>query len=269
MEGPNHMAEAARSKRQAQDAAEADDAPPTAAHAAVQQPPRLSGRSTYSLLVSFLKLLLPALAVALILLVVVWPQLDLSEEEFRVGVSRLEPQSGENVSMLNARFQGVDGKGQPYTLSADVASRRKTESNEVELEFPRGEIQLDNGRSVHMDARNGLYRRDIKILDLEGGVTVFHEGGYRLRTDTAIVDLDNGVAVSDDPTRGDATFGEIDSEGVEVTEGGNRIFFKGDSRLLIYPQNQEREIMAPSEEAQTQADGTQPQPENAGEESTQ
>ena len=155
----NEMAEAARSKRQDPAASQVAETAQPEPEMTPRQPPRLSGRNTYSLVVAFLKLLLPALAVALILLVVVWPQLDLQEEEFRVGVSRLEPQSGENVSMLNARFQGVDGKGQPYTLTADVASQSKTESNEVELEFPKGEIKLDNGESVTMDARRSICAR--------------------------------------------------------------------------------------------------------------
>jgi lipopolysaccharide export system protein LptC len=211
-----------------------------------RQPPRLSGRNSYSLFVAFLKLFLPALAVALILLVIVWPQLDIGEEQFRVGVSKLEPESGENVSMLNARFQGVDDKGQPYTLTADVASQKKADSNDVELEFPRGEINLDDGRRVLIDARNGLYRRDTQLLELEGGVNVFHEDGYRLMTDTALVDLENGVAVSEDPTRTEATFGEVDSEGIEITQDGDRIFFTGKARLLVYPRSSERDVTAPS-----------------------
>ena len=49
-------------------------------------PPRLSGRNRYSIVVGFLKVLLPALAVALILLVVVWPELSRDGRDFRVRV---------------------------------------------------------------------------------------------------------------------------------------------------------------------------------------
>src|SRR3546814_12913203 len=41
----------------------------------LRPPPRLSGRNSYSLFVSSMKVLLPALAIGLVLLVVAWPQL--------------------------------------------------------------------------------------------------------------------------------------------------------------------------------------------------
>src|SRR3546814_7980322 len=60
----------------------ADAAVGSAAASVRTPPPRLSGRNSYSLFVTSMKVVLPALAAGLVLLVVAWPQImpDRSEE---------------------------------------------------------------------------------------------------------------------------------------------------------------------------------------------
>lgn len=203
--------------------------------AAGPPPPRLSVRNHYSIFVGWMKLVLPALAVALILLVVIWPQLDLSDSRFRVRVTDISLDQTDSLTMLNARFEGVDEKNQPFTLTADEATQAAEQKDLVHLELPKGDITLDDGTWLALNARQGRYSRDIQVLELDGAVTLFHDRGFELRTEAAQVDLKAGTAEGFETVEGQGPFGTLVSEGFRVLDRGERIIFTGKSRAVIHP----------------------------------
>jgi lipopolysaccharide export system protein LptC len=200
-------------------------------------PPRLSGRNSYSIFVGFLKVLLPALAVALILLVVIWPQLGRDARDFRIRVSDISLEQADSLTMLNARFEGLDDKNQPFTLTADEATQTTDDENLIRLELPKGDITLEDGSWLAMAAREGRYRRDAQVLELSGEVTLFHDRGFELRTQAVRVDLEAGVAQGSQTVEGQGPFGNLVAEGFEVLDRGARIVFTGRSRAVFYPRD--------------------------------
>ncbi len=204
-------------------------------------PPRLSVSNRYSIFVGFLKVLLPAVAVALILLVVVWPEISRDSGEFRVRVSDISLEQADSLTMLNARFEGVDDKERPFTLTADEATQTTDNENLVRLELPKGDITLEDGTWMAMTAREGQYRRDTQMLDLNGEVTLFHDRGFELRTEAAQVDLEAGVARGSEDVEGQGPFGNLEAEGFEVLDRGARVLFTGKSRAVLYPKSERGE----------------------------
>ncbi len=198
-------------------------------------PPRLSGRNSYSIFVGFMKVLLPALAVALILLVVIWPQLGRDDGRFRIRVSDISLEQADSLSMLNARFEGVDGHDQPFVLTADEATQTADDDNLVHLELPKGDMTLEDGTWLAMTAREGRYRRNIQVLELSGDVTLFHDQGFEMRTEAARIDLEAGTAGGSEPVEGQGPFGNLVSEGFRVFDRGERIVFTGRSRAVFHP----------------------------------
>ena len=101
------------------------DVSPEGVHAtAPAQPPRLSRRDRYSLFVVVMKVLLPALAAGLLLLLVAWPQLDPTNDRLGLDFSDLSIEQPDNLSMLNARFSGFVGwvhNGDDHPVVADDA----------------------------------------------------------------------------------------------------------------------------------------------------
>ena len=203
------------------------------------KPPRLSMRNRYSLFVASMKVLLPAMAAALILLIIVWPQFQVEEDRFRVSVSDLTPEQASNLSMLNARFDGVDEKNQPFTLTADEATQEPGKDDLVELAFPKADITLSDGTWLAMDARSGEYRRDERLLDLMGQVTLFHDKGFELHTESAQVDLADSSAQGFDHVEGQGPFGTLRSEGFRVLDSGAVVHFLGKSHMTFVPQAEE------------------------------
>jgi len=197
--------------------------------------PRFSGRNRYSLFVGLMKVLLPAMAAALILLVVAWPQFTVERDSFRLGISRLGRGEPENLSMLNARLNGIDQKQQPFTVTADMATQSNRKENLIDLELPKADMTLADGTWLALTARSGQFDRETRLLDLFGTVSLFHDQGFELRTASARIDLEQGIAEGSQPIQGQGAMGAISAEGFRVLERGRRIVFTGRSRLTILP----------------------------------
>jgi len=204
-----------------------------------RQPPRLSLSDRYSFFVGLMKVLLPATAAALILLVVAWPNFTGQEEGFRLSVSKLAPSQAESLTMLNARFEGRDENDRPYSVTADIATQSETDKDLLTLELPKADITLEDGAWLALTAKSGEYRKEAQILDLAGSVNLFHDKGFELRTEAARVRLDEGTAEGAQPVHGQGSVGTIQAEGFRVQDRGARIFFLGRSHLVVRREAQE------------------------------
>ncbi|MPZ09399.1 MAG: LPS export ABC transporter periplasmic protein LptC [Kiloniellaceae bacterium] len=200
----------------------------------IPPPPRLSGRNTYSLFVSSMKLLLPALAAGLVLLVVAWPQLMPDINRSGLDFSKIARDQAKTLNMLNARYSGVDENNQPFNVAADMATQTPDNENVVELQHPKADIRATEGL-VALSARVGHYHREEEMLDLIGGVHLTHDEGFDIVTEAASVDLKEGSAAGDSAVSGTGPSGELQSEGFRLSERGQVIVFTGKSRLLIQP----------------------------------
>jgi lipopolysaccharide export system protein LptC len=186
-----------------------------------------------------MKVLLPATAAALILLVVAWPNFTGQEEGFRLSVSKLAPSQAESLTMLNARFEGRDENDRPYSVTADIATQSETDNDLLTLELPKADITLEDGAWLALTAKSGEYRKEAQILDLAGSVNLFHDKGFELRTEAARVRLDEGTAEGTRPVHGQGSIGTIQAEGFRVQDRGARIFFLGRSHLVVRREAQE------------------------------
>lgn len=198
-------------------------------------PPRLSGRNSYSLFVSSMKVLLPALAAGLVLLVIAWPQLMPDVSRSGVDFAKIARDQAKTLNMLNARYSGVDENNQPFNIAADLATQAPDDENVVELQHPKADITTTEGDLVALSARVGHYRREEEILDLAGTVHLTHGKGFDVVTETATVNLNDGSAAGDMPVSGQGPSGELQSQGFRLSDRGQVILFTGKSRLLIYP----------------------------------
>ena len=211
-------------------------APPPSGGGKRRQPPRLSGRNSYSLFVSSMKILLPALAAGLVLLVIAWPQIMPDVSRSGLDFARIARDHAKTLSMLNARYSGVDENNQPFNIAADLATQAPDRENVVELQHPKADIRTKDGDLVALSARLGHYDRDAETLDLTGSVHLSDAKGFNVITEAATLDLKDGSAAGDTPVSGDGPSGELQSEGFRLRERGQIIMFTGKARLLIYPE---------------------------------
>jgi lipopolysaccharide export system protein LptC len=189
----------------------------------------------YSRLVSFLKLLLPAIAAALLLLIVAWPHLQATLDKVGTLVPRLNLSDARDLRMLNARVSGVDRQNRPYVVTADTARQLPGADGLIAMEGPKADMTLQSGVWLAVTADTGVYKSQSQLLDLFGQVNLFHDKGYEFVTDSAHVDMQAGTAEGDEKVRGQGIFGHVDAEGFRIYDQGDRVVFTGKSKMLLLP----------------------------------
>lgn len=190
----------------------------------------------YSAFVGVMRFALPLIAVLLLGLVVIWPLVSGREEGFRVTYASLTEIDG-SLKMIKARYIGTDGKGQPFTLTADEALQAKNDPDLITLKTIVADMFAEGGAWLAMTANSGIYRRLRETLDLEGAVSVYSDEGQELHTERAHIDIKAGTAHGDVPVLGQGPFGLIEGTGFEASERGAVILLKGRVKATIYPKS--------------------------------
>lgn len=182
--------------------------------------------------VRFLKLLLPAAALALLSAIVLWPEFERTSENARLSFRRLSRTTPEAVRVVDPRYQGIDDQGRPFNVTAFIASQPGA-SNVVDLEAPRGDMTLTNGGWVLLDSRTGRLDREENILDLWGDVTIWQDDGTLIETQQARVDVKEGHAEGDSPVAAQGSFGTITGDGFRLRDRGAVVVFTGNARAVL------------------------------------
>jgi len=216
-------------------------APSAAGPDAAPDTPLPRYRSRYSRFVLLMKLALPVIAGVVIVLVIVWPELTSSPERFRIGISDLSVETAGGQRVVNARFNGIDSSNRPYSVTADAVVQAENGKGRFELNQPKADITLESGAWVAITSPSGTYWRNRELLQLAGGVNLFHDQGYEFKTPEASIDFASGTAAGDRPVAGQGPFGRITAEGFHIVENGARVLFKGKASLILYPNRKQAE----------------------------
>lgn len=152
------------------------------------------------------------------------------------------PDGKSALEMSKPRFDGLDSKGRPFTLVADkVMQQEGMVDADMHLIAPVADIRLNPEESLAVTAENGVYSQQNQAIDLSGNVTLFHDNGYSLTSDTMHVDIQTGHAVTADPTYLRGSDGIIDGMGgFELDNFGDHITFKGPAKLILYKTGKEQ-----------------------------
>ena len=190
----------------------------------------------YSGFVGLMRYLLPAMAAALLGLVVAWPLVSGGEEGIHVPLIE-DPDIDGRLTMVNASYQGTDEKNRPFAVRGAEAFQPESDSPIVHLSGIEADIFEDQARSSMMalSANEGLYQRDAEQLDLSGDVLVRSDAGHEFRTSKARVDLPAGIARGDEPVTGTGPYGLLDAGNFALLERGEVMTFGGRVRMTLLP----------------------------------
>jgi len=194
----------------------------------------------YSRFVAWMRRMLPAVAVGLLLLIVAWPRLQTAMEHLKARLPRLDISQAGDLRMVNLRYTGYDKHGQPVTITAESARQRPGGKDDVvELQAPKADLTSQNGIWIALTAETGMYQPGEQQLDLFGNVELFQDKGNTFRTDSAHVDIAKGTAEGSDAVEGNGPFGNVHAEGFRVEERGDVIRFLGKSSVVLIPREAE------------------------------
>lgn len=186
------------------------------------------------LAIAILKRVLPAAALAVLALIVLWPEISGLEDRVRLAYRKPDSTVTDSARIVAPRYVGRNETGRPYELAAESAEQASG-STTVALTKPTGDITLEDGAWVTLQAERGTFRRETRLLDLAGEVALFHDAGYEIRTDRARIDLAAGRAEGDAPVAAQGPPGTLDATGFRLEEQGAVVIFTGPARMVLVP----------------------------------
>lgn len=191
--------------------------------------------SRYTRFVYLMRFVLPAVALALVVLVIGWSQTEGGKTRFRLNFASVAPEGSNTLAMVKPRFTGIDGGERPYTVTANAANQVAVGSSLVDLDNPVADVTLGDGTWIALRSTEGTYDQETRELELRGDVNLFHDQGYEFQTSSAFLNLQDGKAYGRAPVQGQGPFGLLKSDGFQVAEHGKVVFFTGRAVLLLYP----------------------------------
>lgn len=196
----------------------------------VRRPVSLGAIARRRFFVSATKFLLPVVALALLTLIAIWPEIDRATRQAQVAFRRIAG-AVDGASMMNARYRGTDERGRPYTMTADTA--RQTAQGRVDLVEPKGDMTTENGGWLMVQSRAGVFMQRSNELDLSRDVLMYRDDGMTMRTEAMAIDMKAGAAASATPVHVEGPLGTLDAQGFALFDKGVVIQFTGPARLVM------------------------------------
>jgi lipopolysaccharide export system protein LptC len=182
------------------------------------------------ILITVTKWILPMAAMGLLALIALWPEISRTAAKARLSMAHV---SGEldGGKLIDARYNGVDEKGRPYTVTA--ATAWQIDPERVGLTLPKGDITLQNGTWLMLTSKQGTFVQHANQLDLVKDVTLYRDDGTTVHTESASIDLKAGAAAGSEPVHAEGPFGVLDAEGFTVMDTGTAIDFSGPAHVVL------------------------------------
>jgi lipopolysaccharide export system protein LptC len=180
--------------------------------------------------INLTKWVLPLAAMGLLALIALWPEINAAATKARLAMNHVSGEvSGGKV--IDARYNGVDEKGRPYTLTA--ATAWQINDQRVGMTLPKGDITLADGTWLMLNSKEGTFIRGLNQLDLVKEVTLYRDDGTTMHTESASIDMKAGAAAGSEPVHVEGPFGVLDARGFTVMDKGNAIDFPGPAHVVL------------------------------------
>ena len=193
----------------------------------------------YSRFVEAMKFFLPATA-GCILLLIVYTSIN-SEGPVLEFPDTANPEN--DLVMETPLMTGFDGRNRPYRINAAQAIQDVDDPNLIDLIDVRGNliVQEDGKTEISNDqmqvtADKGFLNSNRDKLDLKGNVVLVSDDNYTFRTERAFVDFGASTITGNERITGESAMGDVEADGFDVWEGGNKIRFRGNVRTIIVPE---------------------------------
>ena len=197
---------------------------------------RPPARGRASRTVELLRYLLPATALFLVALVVLWPQLIGGAGGLIAPIFANAEIDGTDVMLMhNPRYVGRTRDAEPYELTAASAYIDPKRPNRVHLDQLAAELAPASKRDLNLVALKGMYNRAADKLDLDGDIALTTSDGYRFETQSARIDLQSGRVIGEQPIQGFGPTGTLSADRFEIRDSGAVLRFEGRVKVTLPP----------------------------------
>lgn len=186
----------------------------------------------YSAFIRAMRLVLPLIAIIIVTLIFVWPEMEDTIEPLAREQILPDVPSAQN-ELLKPRYESLDKDQQPFTITAEKAAQDQNNPELILLDKPTADMLMKDGTWLAAKADNAIYEQNAEKLQLNGNVHLFHDAGYQLETEELRVNLDTQEAFSDQDVQAQGPEGTINSIGLEAYGVDNIVIFKGPAKMLL------------------------------------
>lgn len=192
-------------------------------------PHRLTSLEQAQARTRFVRRLRKGLIALLVILISIFMAFLIRNAYDRARANKTTLNSGEMVAMLNPKFMGRDGNGQPYEIRAQSATRRRSDTDLIDMVNPR---LIDNFKT-EISAPLGLFDRSNETLELYENVVLSDAKGYVFNSEHAQIDIKTGFVSGVKPLDGAGPAGDIRADSYQIDHGQDIIRFNGNVRHTI------------------------------------
>jgi lipopolysaccharide export system protein LptC len=187
--------------------------------------------SAHDTRMTWLKWLLPALAVAVLATIIIWPLTKVSEFSFLLAKDKVG-MAAERLRIDKAVYRGETEKGEAFAISAADAVQHSSAVPIVELMRLKATLQMTEGPAV-VTAPSGRYFIETDKLQVTGPVRLDSAAGYTLDSQTVNIDLNTRQVVTDKPVTGTLPIGSFRAGRLRGDIQGRRLVMDGGAHLRI------------------------------------
>jgi lipopolysaccharide export system protein LptC len=154
----------------------------------------------------------------------------------------------ESVRMTNPRYNGTDGDGVPYSLTADFAVRSRDNLDAVRLINPVLSFSRAQGAEAsNITAKEGLYDSKAQTMELRSDVTVTTDDGYICQTSHARIHAANKTVEGDEKISCTGRFGSVQGERYKIVNNYARFIFYDNVTGIILPEPEKDVSVSPTD----------------------
>jgi len=142
---------------------------------------------------------------------------------------------GTKITMQRPRLNGYTTDARPYEFTASNAAQDIARPDFMELQEPRGKMQMQDRSTVDMSASSGTYDVKTEMLTLKDNIHLVSSTGYEGRLSEAVIDMRKGEVVSEKPVWVKLINGVLNAKRLEVVDNGSVIRFGGGVAMTLQP----------------------------------
>ncbi len=188
----------------------------------------------YDRYVMVMRILLPAIALAMAVFTFLWPLLHRPETSFVLNREKLQ-RGGEEVRIVGPVYRGTDSLGRLFTLAAREAVQSTPDAPLVVLHDMRARMDFPDQRVARVTAGEGRYEKASGTVRIPGALEFETSDGYALTARDAIIDLRARTIRSDRPVHGRAPLGEIEAQRFFIDIAARKAVFEDGVRAHTTP----------------------------------
>ncbi len=181
--------------------------------------------------IAFLAKALPAGIGAIVAVMVIAPLFPRGEVSFLLDRNKVAITT-ERLRMDHAMYRGEDGRGRPFSVTADSAVQRSAAVQVVELDDLAARILLADG-PAEIKAPDGRYDVTKNTLDVRGPVDFRAADGYRLTTNNVHIDLRQQHVTGSGGVAGALPSGTFSANQIEADLENRTVALQGRARLTM------------------------------------